>query len=185
MLLVKQHYQLCKQVQALQVPCLFHPSLWLWDMNRACWLSRKGPGPRPSARRKKEKKQLLHIYSEHKASDWVQNKINCLVGPQERLLSTVKRQKLAWFGHVTCLDSLSKTILQGTLEGRQFCCLQRKCWIDIKSLPILELHTMAFHRKDSAESFLMSSQWPNHPRDWTELTVHSYMKDQWWSVHCW
>ena len=31
--------------------------------------------------------------------------------------STVKTQKLAWFGHVTCHYSLSKTILQGTLEG--------------------------------------------------------------------
>ena len=28
-----------------------------------------------------------------------------------------KRWKLAWFGHVACHDSLSKTILQGTLVG--------------------------------------------------------------------
>ena len=30
--------------------------------------------------------------------------------------ATVKRRKLAWFRHVTSQDSLSKTILQGTLE---------------------------------------------------------------------
>ena len=34
---------------------------------------------------------------------------------QEPLLTTVKRWKCAWFGHVTCHDSLSKTTLQGTL----------------------------------------------------------------------
>ena len=31
-------------------------------------------------------------------------------------LATVKRQKPAWFGHVTRHDSLSKTILQGASE---------------------------------------------------------------------
>ena len=39
-----------------------------------------------------------------------------LVGPQELLLATVRRWKLAWFGHVTCHDSLSKTVLQGAKE---------------------------------------------------------------------
>ena len=47
----------------------------------------------------------------------VRSKINSLVGPQEPPLATVKRRKLAWFGHVTHHDSLSKTILQGTLKG--------------------------------------------------------------------
>ena len=40
-----------------------------------------------------------------------------VMGPQEPLLATVKRRKLAWFGHVTRHDSLPKTILQGTSEG--------------------------------------------------------------------
>ena len=37
------------------------------------------------------------------------------VGPQEPLLAIVKRRKLAWFGHVARRDSLSKTLIQGTL----------------------------------------------------------------------
>ena len=45
---------------------------------------------------------------EHKTKDWVR----ILVGPQGPLLATVKRRKLAWFGHVTCHGSPSKTILQ-------------------------------------------------------------------------
>ena len=32
--------------------------------------------------------------------------------------------------HVTCRDSLSKTILQGTLEGGRRRGRQRKCWMD-------------------------------------------------------
>ena len=55
---------------------------------------------------------------EHKANNWVWSKVNFLVGPQEPLLATVKRWKLAWFGHVTCPDSLSKTILRGHLGGQ-------------------------------------------------------------------
>ena len=50
----------------------------------------------------------------------VQSKINFLVAPQELLLATVKSQTLALFGHVTCHDSLSKTICHGTWEGGQY-----------------------------------------------------------------
>ena len=45
-------------------------------------------------------------------NNWVQSKINFLVGPQEPLLATVKRWKLAWFRHTTRHDGLSKTILR-------------------------------------------------------------------------
>ena len=63
-------------------------------------------------------RKLLHIsYLEHKTNNREQSTINFLVGPQEPLLATVKRQKLVWFVHVTHHDSLSKTIRQGTLEG--------------------------------------------------------------------
>ena len=89
-------------------------------------------------------------------------------GPQEPLLATVKKRKLAWFGHVTCHHSLSKTILQGTLESRQRRSRQMKCWMDnIKkwtSLAMPELLTRASCRKDwkwiSAESSLMSPEDP-------------------------
>ena len=32
-------------------------------------------------------------------------------------LATVKGQKLSWFWQITCHESLSKTVLQGTLQG--------------------------------------------------------------------
>ncbi|HIB84989.1 MAG TPA: hypothetical protein EYO59_10465 [Chromatiaceae bacterium] len=99
----------------------------------------------------------------------MRNKINFLVGPQERLLTTVKRWKLAWLGHLTSHDSLSKTILQGTLEGVDDAVVGRrnagrttsKSWT---YLPMLELLTRASCRKDwkriSVESSLV---FPNDP----------------------
>ena len=49
-------------------------------------------------------RKLLHIsYWEHKTNEYVWNKAKCLLGQQEPLRSTVKWQKLAWFGpcHMT------------------------------------------------------------------------------------
>ena len=119
-------------------------------------------------------RKLLRIsYMEHKTNVWVRSKINFLVGPQEPLLASVKRRKLAWFGHVTRHDSLSKTILHGTMEGGRRCGRQRKCWMDnIKEwtyLPMLELLTRTSCERDwkriSAESSLMSPRRSNRSRD--------------------
>ena len=112
---------------------------------------------------------LCIFYSEHKTKNWVGSKINFLVGPEELLLATVKRQKFAWFRHVTRHDSLSKTTLQGTLEGGQRHGWQRKCWMDNMkewtSLPMPELLTRASCRKDwkriSVESSPFSSDDPS------------------------
>ena len=54
---------------------------------------------------------------ERKTDDWMQSNIKALVDPQEPLLAAVKKWKLTWLGHATHHDSLSKTILQGILEG--------------------------------------------------------------------
>ena len=70
------------------------PSSTTADKHGPCLLTlKKGSKPsKPSALRK-----LLRIsYLEHKTNDWVQSKISFLVGPQEPLLATVKRRKLAY-----------------------------------------------------------------------------------------
>ncbi|GFS04386.1 LINE-1 reverse transcriptase-like protein [Elysia marginata] len=65
-------------------------------------------------------RKLLRIsYKDHVTNESVSELVVAYVGPQEPLLATVKRRKLAWFGHVTRHDSLSKTILQGTVEGKR------------------------------------------------------------------
>ena len=117
--------------------------------------------------------KLLRIsYLEHKTNNWMRSKINSFVGPREPLLATVKRRKLAWFGHVTRHDGLSKAILQGTLEGERRRSRQRKCWMDDTTewtfLPMAELLTRASCRKDwkrvSAESSLMSPRRPKQSK---------------------
>jgi hypothetical protein len=65
------------------------------------------------------------------------------VGKQEQLLSVVKRRKLAWYGHVTRYDSLSKTILQGIVNGCHRRAGQRKIWIyNIKEWTGLSVSTL-------------------------------------------
>jgi uncharacterized membrane protein YecN with MAPEG domain len=49
----------------------------------------------------------------------VRDKLNTYAGKQTQLLSVAMCCKLVWYGHVTRYDSLSKTILQGTVNGYQ------------------------------------------------------------------
>ena len=51
------------------------------------------------------------------------------VGPHEDL-TTVKRRKLQWYGHVSHSSGLSKTIFQCTVKGRRRQSRQRKRWED-------------------------------------------------------
>ena len=97
------------------------------------------------------------------------SKISIRVSPREPLLATVERPKFTWFGHVTRHATLSKTILQGSLEDGRRRGRQRKCWMDNTKewvfLPMQDLLTMACCRKDlkkiSPESSLGS---PPPPR---------------------
>ena len=74
-------------------------------------------------------RKLLQIsWTEHKTNNYVWSKIEGLAGPQEPLLSTVKRRKLKWFGHNTRRCSLSKTIMQGTVQGQRTRGRPRKNW---------------------------------------------------------
>jgi hypothetical protein len=75
----------------------------------------------------KSYRKILRItYKEHKTNAYVRDKINMYTGKQEQLLSVVKRCKLAWYGHVTRHDPLSKTIMQGTVSGSRKRGRQRK-----------------------------------------------------------
>ena len=163
--LAVQHHQLRNQVQAVQVSLspLFSTMV---VKHRLCLLIQ--------AFKTKCLRKLLRIsYMEHKAIDWMRSKITFLISAQEPLLPTVKGWKLAWFRHVIRHDSLSQTILPGTLEGGRRRGRQRKCLMDVIKewtfLPKLELLTRASCRKCwkriSAESSLLSLRRPNPSRD--------------------
>ena len=45
------------------------------------------------------------------------DRIGQTIGPYDDILTTVKKRKLKWFGHVSRSAGLAKTILQGTVQG--------------------------------------------------------------------
>ena len=73
----------------------------------------------------KDPQHLLHI-----ANEEVRSQVRALVGPYEELLTTVKKRKLRWYGHVSRSSGLAKTILQGTVNGTRRRGRQRKRWED-------------------------------------------------------
>ena len=76
-------------------------------------------------------RRLLGIsYKEHKTNKFVIQQITSLAGHYEPLLTTIKRRKFCWFGHVTRGNTLSKTVLQGFTSGSRARGRQRRLWID-------------------------------------------------------
>ena len=86
-------------------------------------------------------RRLLNIrYQDHITNQEVIRRITA-AGPFEYMLSTVKRRKLMWFGHLSRSSGLAKTILQGTVRGGRRRGRQRKRWEDnIKEWTGLSLH---------------------------------------------
>ena len=63
-------------------------------------------------------RKILSIsYKDHVTNEEVRAKIQQAIGPHEDLLTSVKRRKLQWYGHVSRSSGLAKTILQGTVKG--------------------------------------------------------------------
>ena len=63
--------------------------------------------------------KILRIsYKDHVTNEEVRAKIQQAIGPYEDL-TTVKRRKLQWSGHVSRLSSLAKTILQDSEKGKK------------------------------------------------------------------
>ena len=73
----------------------------------------------------------------------VKARIGNAIGPYEDLLTSVKRRKLKWYGHITRSSGLAKTILQRTVQGGRQRGRQRKRWEDsIKEWTGLEWNIM-------------------------------------------
>ena len=63
-------------------------------------------------------RRILPIsYKHHVTNEEVRAKIQQEIGPNEDLLTIVKRRKLHWYGHFSRSLGLAKTILQGTVKG--------------------------------------------------------------------
>ena len=76
-------------------------------------------------------RNILHIsYKDHVTNEEVRAKIQQATGPHEDLLTTTKRRKLQWYGHISSSSGLAKTILQGTVKGGRRQGKQKKRWED-------------------------------------------------------
>ena len=64
--------------------------------------------------------KILRIsYKDHFTNEEVRAKIQQATGPHEDILTTVKRRKLQWYGHVSRSSGLAKTILQVSERGKK------------------------------------------------------------------
>ena len=72
------------------------------------------------------RKFLIISHRDHITNEEVKARIRNAIGPYEVLLTSVKRRKLKWYGHVTRSSGLAKTILQETVQGGRRRGRQRK-----------------------------------------------------------
>ena len=74
------------------------------------------------------RKLLGNSYRDHITNDAIRDRIRQAIGPYDDILTTVKKRKLKWFGHVSRSSGLAKTILQGTVQGGRRRGRQKKRW---------------------------------------------------------
>ena len=67
-------------------------------------------------------------YRDHITNEAVRDRIRQAIGPHDDILTTVKKRKLKWFGHVSRSSGLAKMILQGTVQGGRKRGQQKKGW---------------------------------------------------------
>ena len=79
----------------------------------------------------KSHRKLLGItYREMKTNEYIKGVMISLIGTYEPIVQSIRRRKLKWYGHTIRHDNLSKTILQGMVEGNRKCGRPKRKWID-------------------------------------------------------
>ena len=109
---------------------------------------------------------------EHKTNDWVRREINIPVSPQDLRLSSVTGRKLAWFGHATRHDSLSKPSFRTPwMTGDAAVGRGNAGWTPSKSVHPCPCRNCSQRppaddrERISPESCVMSFRRPSRPRD--------------------
>ena len=78
----------------------------------------------------KSHRRLLDInYRQMKTNKYVNETIIKFVGKFEPLLSTIKRRKISYYGHIGRYNSMAKTIMQGKVEGSRIRGRPKKDWV--------------------------------------------------------
>ena len=119
--------------------------------------------------------KILRIsYKDYVTTEEVRAKIQQAIWPHEDLLTTVKRRKLQWYGHISNSSGLAKTILQGTVKGGRRQGRPRKRWEDNREwtgLKFAKSKRAVENREKWRKLVVKSSVMPQRP---------SRLKDRWW-----
>ena len=94
------------------------------------WTLMSNGEKRISAFENKAHRRLLEINYRHmKTNQYVNETIIKLVGKFEPLLTTIKRRKMSYYGHICRHNSLANTIMQGKVEGARSRGRPKKDWM--------------------------------------------------------
>ena len=110
-------------------------------------------------------RRLLGIsYKDRITNEEVTKRIRQVIGLWEDLLTTVKKRKLKWYGHITRSTGLTTTFLQGTVQGGRKKGGQKKRWEDNirewTGLQLSETFRLAEDRKEWRKLVVKSSVAP-------------------------
>ena len=76
-------------------------------------------------------RRLLNIsYKDHVTNEEVRNRIQQAIGVHHDILTIMKKRKLRWYGHISRISGMAKTILQGAVKGTRPRERQKKRWED-------------------------------------------------------
>ena len=108
-------------------------------------------------------RKILRIsYNDQVTNNGVRAKIQKAIGPQEDLLTIVKRRKLQWYGHVSRSPGLAKNILQGTVKGGRRQGRQRKMW-ENNTRELAKFQRLVENREKCRKLVMKSSMVPQRP----------------------
>ena len=94
------------------------------------WKLMSNEEKRISAFENKAHRRLLEINYRHmKTNQYVNETIITLVGKFEPLLTTIKRRKMSYYGHICRHNILANTIMQGKVEGARSRGRPKKDWM--------------------------------------------------------
>ena len=111
------------------LPCHIHFPVCLWIMDPYSRTPKKITSHGNEVLPQSTTHLIRISYKDHVTNEEVREKTQWTVGPYEDL-TIVQRRKLQWYGHISHLSGMAKTILQGTVKGGRRQGRQRKRWED-------------------------------------------------------
>jgi len=100
-------------------------------------------------------------YTEHRTNVSIGAEIEAAIVRHEHLLSTMRRRKMRWFGHINRSHGLANTIVQGALERVRRRGMLRSSWLGniVKwtGKTAREIHTTSLNRKEWRDIIFSSS----------------------------